>query len=155
MSAFSVSVSGHEGCGVVVKVGVGVSNLKIGDRAGVKPIWATCETCGFCLGDLEIQCLRKLNTGLAVPGTFQEYVLADSRHAIHIPDGVPDYLAATLMCSGAAAYRSVKSANLAPATDVVGLGGAGSVGIQVVQLRGPWAFGPFWSMLETINESCR
>lgn len=134
MSSFGVTTAGHEGCGVVVEVGSQVHNLKIGDRAGVKPIWSTCGTCELCVGDMETHCLKKRNTGLHVTGTFQHYILADARHTIPIPDGIPDDLAATIMCSGATAYRSVKSAGLQPGSDVVVLGGGGGVGVQVVQI---------------------
>ncbi|KAH7018770.1 chaperonin 10-like protein [Ilyonectria destructans] len=134
MGSFGVTTAGHEGCGVVVKVGCQVPNFQIGDRAGVKPIWSTCGTCELCLGDNETHCAKKRNTGLAVTGTFQHYILADARHAIRIPEGIPDDLAATLMCSGATAFRSVKSASLPPGSDVVVLGGGGGVGVQVVQI---------------------
>jgi propanol-preferring alcohol dehydrogenase len=53
---------------------------------------------------------------------------------------VPDDLAATLMCSAATAYRSVKSAGLAPGSDVVVLGGGGGVGIQVIQVAKLFGF---------------
>ncbi|EEU35540.1 uncharacterized protein NECHADRAFT_55526 [Fusarium vanettenii 77-13-4] len=142
MSSFGVTTAGHEGCGVVVEVGPQVDNFNIGDRAGVKPIWSTCGTCELCLGDMETHCPKKLNTGLAVTGTFQHYILADARHAIPIPDGIPDDLAATLMCSGATAYRSVKSADLPPGSDVVILGGGGGVGVQVVQIAKALGFRP-------------
>jgi propanol-preferring alcohol dehydrogenase len=41
MSFFNVQCAGHEGAGVVVAVGSNVKEgqWKIGDRAGVKPIW--------------------------------------------------------------------------------------------------------------------
>lgn len=142
MSSFGVATAGHEGCGVVVEVGSQVHNLKIGDRVGVKPIWSTCGTCELCLGDMETHCPKKRNTGLAVTGTFQHYILADARHAIPIPEGVPDDLAATLMCSGATAYRSVKSASLPPGSDVVVLGGGGGVGVQVIQIAKALGFRP-------------
>ncbi|KAF7553273.1 hypothetical protein G7Z17_g3740 [Cylindrodendrum hubeiense] len=142
MSAFGVTTAGHEGCGIVVKVGSQVPNFKIGDRAGVKPIWSTCGICVLCLGDKEMHCSKKRNTGLAVTGTFQHYILADASHAIAIPEGVPDDLAATLMCSGATAYRSVMSAGLKPGSDVVVLGGGGGVGVQVVQITKLLGFRP-------------
>lgn len=134
MSAFGVSIAGHEGSGVVVKVGPYVRNFNIGDRAGIRPIWSTCEACELCWGDQETHCAQKVNTGLSATGTFQHYTLADARHAVHIPDGVADALAATLMCNGATAYRSIKSAGLPPGSDIVVLGGGGGVGSYVVQI---------------------
>jgi propanol-preferring alcohol dehydrogenase len=67
-------------------------------------------------------------------GTFQHYVLAPARYATPIPDGIPDDIAAVMMCSGATAYRSVKSSGLTPGSWVAILGGGGGVGVQVIQI---------------------
>jgi D-arabinose 1-dehydrogenase-like Zn-dependent alcohol dehydrogenase len=45
MSTFGVRSPGHEGAGVVVKLGANVKNFKLGDRAGIKPIADTCGSC--------------------------------------------------------------------------------------------------------------
>ena len=41
-------VAGHEGAGVVVKVGSKVSKFKVGDRVGVKVLTRACNKCEFC-----------------------------------------------------------------------------------------------------------
>lgn len=41
-------VAGHEGAGVVVKVGSKVTKFKIGDRVGIKAVTRTCNKCEFC-----------------------------------------------------------------------------------------------------------
>lgn len=41
MGEFSVRSPGHEGAGVVVKVGTNVKNWRIGDRGGIKPMVRT------------------------------------------------------------------------------------------------------------------
>lgn len=68
MSAYGVKSPGHEGAGVVVKVGSGVSSWKVGDRAGVKPTWDTCMACRLCWDRLECHCPEAVPTGLKVPG---------------------------------------------------------------------------------------
>lgn len=45
MSTFGAKCPGHEGAGVVVKVGANVKDWKVGDRGGVKPIWSVCGNC--------------------------------------------------------------------------------------------------------------
>ncbi|KAL6863270.1 hypothetical protein ACO1O0_003517 [Amphichorda felina] len=140
MGKFGVASAGHEGCGVVVKLGPSVENIKVGNRVGIKPIWTTCGSCDLCWGDMETHCTKKINTGLGVAGTFQHYMVADASHVIPVPEAVSDDLAATLMCSAATAYRSVKSAGLAPGSDIVVLGGGGGVGIQVVQVAKVFGF---------------
>jgi threonine dehydrogenase-like Zn-dependent dehydrogenase len=57
-----------EGAGVVVKVGPSVQGWKVGDRAGVKPVWDTCGSCELCLGDKETYCPFAQWTGLSKVG---------------------------------------------------------------------------------------
>ena len=48
MSHFGVRSPGHEGAGVIVKLGSHVKNWRIGQRAGIKPAWSTCQSCELC-----------------------------------------------------------------------------------------------------------
>lgn len=59
---------GHEGVGVVVKLGSNVKNWKIGDRGGVKPLWDTCADCELCWGLMETHCAGAIHTGCMVTG---------------------------------------------------------------------------------------
>ncbi|KAL6357638.1 hypothetical protein LRP88_07811 [Fusarium phalaenopsidis] len=67
MRDYGVRSPGHEGAGVVIKVGVIVKNWKLGDRAGVKPTWNTCMSCQLCWSGLECHCAEAVPTGLKVP----------------------------------------------------------------------------------------
>lgn len=44
MSHFGTKCAGHEGAGVIVKVGEKVKTLKVGQRAGFKPILDVCKS---------------------------------------------------------------------------------------------------------------
>ena len=68
MSTFGVRSPGHEGAGIVVKVGANVKNFKLGDRAGVKPLLDTCGACELCWGDKETYCRTAIHAGLMAPG---------------------------------------------------------------------------------------
>lgn len=72
MGDYGVQSPGHEGAGVVVQLGLLVKNWKVGDRAGIKPTWNTCMSCGLCWGRLECHCPEAVPTGLKVPGKRPE-----------------------------------------------------------------------------------
>ena len=42
-------IPGHEGAGVVVALGPGVTHLKEGDRVGIAWLHSACGTCEFCV----------------------------------------------------------------------------------------------------------
>ncbi|QKX54950.1 uncharacterized protein TRUGW13939_02040 [Talaromyces rugulosus] len=134
MSEFGVGSAGHEGCGVIVNTGSNVQNFRVGNRAGVKPVWSTCGSCELCWGDKEMHCRKKNLTGVSATGTFQQYIVSPARYATPIPEGIPDHAAATAMCSAATAYRSIRMSGLSPGSWAVFLGGGGGVGIQAVQI---------------------
>lgn len=68
MSTLGVRSPGHEGAGVVVKVGSNVRNWKVGERAGMKPRWSVCGDCGLCLDDKESYCRKAVLCGLHKTG---------------------------------------------------------------------------------------
>lgn len=43
MASFGVHSPGHEGAGVVAKLGPGVTGWKVGDRAGMRPMYDVCH----------------------------------------------------------------------------------------------------------------
>lgn len=70
MSEFGVRCAGHEGAGVVVKMGENVKHWKIGDRGGVKPLIDVCGNCELCWDGKENYCTRACYTGLVATGKF-------------------------------------------------------------------------------------
>ncbi|KAK5722482.1 hypothetical protein LTR15_005712 [Elasticomyces elasticus] len=63
MSHFGTTCAGHEGAGVVVKVGSKVTDWKVGDRGGVKPLWDVCHNCQECWNGRENYCQKGVYTG--------------------------------------------------------------------------------------------
>lgn len=98
------AVLGHEGAGVVVKVGPGVTEFKPGDRAGFS--FAFCGGCPSCRTARVASCqhfnrinfggiLREGTTRLSQRGTplsmffgqsaFAEYAVVDAENAVRVP----------------------------------------------------------------------
>lgn len=134
MSAFGVRSPGHEGAGTVVKLGSNVTNWKIGDRAGIKPAYDACFNCELCWTGRETYCDESPQIGLQFPGSYQQYVLSPARYTQRIPEGVDDFVAGPIMCSGSTIYCSLKESGLKPGDWAVFPGAGGGVGHMGVQL---------------------
>lgn len=127
-------IGGHEGAGVVVKLGEGADQyVSIGDRVGIKWIADSCLQCDFCRRGHEPNCPQAQCSGYTVDGTFQQYAIASAKHLSHIPEGLDLESASPLLCAGVTVYRAVKEANLLPGNDVVIIGSGGGLGHLAVQ----------------------
>ncbi|OQU94375.1 Alcohol dehydrogenase GroES-like domain-containing protein [Cladophialophora immunda] len=135
MKSETKGIAGHEGAGNVVALGPGTeSRWQIGDRAGVKWIASVCGECEFCLNGVdEVHCIAQMNSGFSVPGTFQQYCLADSRYTSKIPDGVKDEEAGPIMCGGVTAYVACKRSSVKPGQWIVLPGAGGGLGHFAIQ----------------------
>ncbi|KAI5369353.1 Putative alcohol dehydrogenase, zinc-type, GroES-like superfamily, NAD(P)-binding domain superfamily [Septoria linicola] len=134
MSQFGTKCAGHEGAGVVVKLGPNVQGWEVGDRAGIKPLMDVCHNCEHCWNGRENYCQKGVYTGLVAEGTYQQYVLSPAIYTSRIPEGVPDEVAGPIMCSASTMHRALTDSGLRPGNWVVFPGGGGGVGIQGVQL---------------------
>lgn len=70
MSDVGVKCAGHEGAGVIVKVGENVKELAVGQRAGYKPIQNVCHQCLYCKSGRDQYCLKAVFTGGACDGKY-------------------------------------------------------------------------------------
>jgi propanol-preferring alcohol dehydrogenase len=125
---------GHEGAGIVVKLGSNVKTWKLGDRAGIKPLMDVCFNCEQCYNGRDNYCAQCVHTGLMCTGTYQQYVVSPARYASRIPEGIPDEIAAPIMCSASTMMRSLIESGLEPGQWACFPGGGGGVGIQGVQI---------------------
>ena len=82
-------VLGHEGSGVIVEVGEGVDEGRIGDRV-VMNTTSHCGECSACTTWSESRCENADLTS----GMFAQYAIAPSQSAVKIPDGLELELAA-------------------------------------------------------------
>ncbi|KAF4338261.1 alcohol dehydrogenase 2 [Fusarium beomiforme] len=129
-------IVGHEGVGTVVKVGEGVDADFLNKRVGVKWLYSSCRSCTICKRGYYNNCPDQLNTGKHVPGTLQEYMIADAKHITEIPDGLPGEVAAPLLCAGLTMAGAVSKLNgYAEKGDWVVIsgsgGGLGHLGVQI------------------------
>lgn len=134
MSEFGVRSPGHEGAGVIVAKGANVKQLRIGQRAGLKPVFNTCQMCDLCWDDKEVYCPQSQFTGLVVPGTYQQYIVSPEKYTSPIPDGVSDFIAGPIMCSAGTMLRAIRESGLQAGAWACFPGGGGGVGIQGVQI---------------------
>ena len=81
-------IPGHEGAGVVVKLGEGVGHVAVGDRVGIAWLHSACGACEYCTSGWETLCLKQQNTGYSVQGCYAEYALGKGSHVVKIPDSV-------------------------------------------------------------------
>ncbi len=127
-------VPGHQVVGVVEAVGEDVQSLKTGDRVGVPWLYSACRACEYCQRGLENLCPEARFTGFHVNGGYEEYMIADARYALPLPDSIPDEQAAPLLCAGIVGYRSLKLADIQPGERVglVGFGASAHLCIQVL-----------------------
>jgi len=81
-------IPGHEGAGIVVKVGEGVNRVQVGDRVGIAWLHTACGSCEYCVSGWETLCMKQQISGYSVQGCYSEYVLGAGSHVVKIPDKV-------------------------------------------------------------------
>ena len=131
-------IPGHEGAGIVVALGSGVTHLKLGDRVGIAWLHSACGHCDFCLSGWETLCLGQQNSGYSVNGSFAEYALGQADYLGRIPKNLSFVEAAPILCAGVTTYKGLKQTNTHPGEWVVisGAGGLGHVAIQYAKAMG-------------------
>jgi propanol-preferring alcohol dehydrogenase len=131
-------IPGHEGIGLVVEIGEGVTNVKVGDRVGVPWLYSACGHCEFCLTAWETVCADAEFGGYTKNGGFAEYIIADPKYVAHIPDGLSAIEAAPIICAGITTYKGIKETTAKPGEWIAisGCGGLGHLAIQYAKAMG-------------------
>jgi alcohol dehydrogenase, propanol-preferring len=126
-------IPGHEGVGIVERVGPGNAHgVAAGDRVALPWLGYACGDCRYCNSGRETLCPDQRNTGYSMDGGFAEYAVGFARHVVRVPDGIAPVDAAPLTCAGVTTYKAVKVSG-ARAADVVAVFGAGGLGHLAVQ----------------------
>ncbi len=147
-------VGGHEGAGVVVKVGSKVTRVKPGDHVATLFIPA-CGECRYCARGQSYICNNGagMELGLGMDGTprfhfaesgvglggvtrlgtFANYLVCHESQAIRLPDDIPFELACLVSCGVATGWGAAVNGGQVRAGDVVLVMGVGGVGMNAVQ----------------------
>ncbi|WP_262700747.1 MULTISPECIES: NAD(P)-dependent alcohol dehydrogenase [Streptomyces] len=127
---------GHENAGWVHAVGSAVTNVAEGDKVIVHPL-ITCGLCRACrLGD-DVHCEQNSFPGIDTAGGYAEYLKTSARSVVRLGDSLEPSAVAALADAGLTAYHAAEKAarKLRPGDRcvVIGAGGLGHIGIQVLK----------------------
>jgi NAD+-dependent secondary alcohol dehydrogenase Adh1 len=135
-------VLGHENAGRVAAVGDLVSTVVVGDPVLVFPPYS-CGLCVACRRGIDMHCDQHQFTGLTVDGGFAEYVVVSERSVVKLPPGSNPVEVAPYADAGVTAYHAIRRvAHLAvpgATAVVIGIGGVGHVGLQLLRELGSGA----------------
>jgi propanol-preferring alcohol dehydrogenase len=131
-------IPGHEGVGIVVAVGSGVTSVKEGDRVGVPWLYSACGHCEHCLSAWETVCGEAEFGGYTKNGGFAEYIIADPNYIAHIPASLAAQDAGPIICAGVTTYKGVKETEAKPGEwiGISGVGGLGHLAVQYAKAMG-------------------
>ena len=131
-------VPGHEGVGIVERLGSGVAHLAEGERVAIPWLGYACGHCEFCASGRETLCLEQHDSGYTVDGAYAEYACADADFVGRVPEGLDPLDAAPLTCAGVTTYKAVKvsGARSSDLVAVFGIGGLGHLALQYARIAG-------------------
>ena len=131
-------VPGHEGVGIVQRVGPGVTRVREGERVAIPWLGWACGECEYCMTGWETLCERQQNSGYAVDGGWAEYALASAAYVGKVPEGIDPFEAAPLTCAGVTTYKAVKvsGARSSQLVAIFGVGGLGHLALQYALIAG-------------------
>ncbi|HEU5176725.1 MAG TPA: zinc-dependent alcohol dehydrogenase family protein [Burkholderiales bacterium] len=118
---------GHEVVGTVVSTGA---------RVGVPWLGWTCGACEYCRSGRENLCERARFTGCHLDGGYAEYMVADERFCLPIPERYGDAEAAPLLCAGLIGFRCYRKCGDARNLGIYGFGAAAHILAQIARAEG-------------------
>jgi NAD+-dependent secondary alcohol dehydrogenase Adh1 len=126
---------GHENAGWITDVGSAVTGLVPGDPVILHPL-VTCGLCAACRAGQDSHCADATFPGLNTDGGMADYMLTNARAVVKLDQNLRPADVAALADAGLTAYHAVRKAVplLPPGSQavVIGAGGLGHIGIQVL-----------------------
>lgn len=127
---------GHENAGWVHAVGGAVTNVAPGDKVILHPL-ITCGLCRACRFGDDVHCEQSQFPGIDTNGGYAEYLRTTARSVVKIDDALEPADVAALADAGLTAYHAAakvaRSTRPGDVCVVVGAGGLGHIGIQVLK----------------------
>ncbi|MFI5611921.1 NAD(P)-dependent alcohol dehydrogenase [Amycolatopsis sp. NPDC051903] len=127
---------GHENAGWVHAVGSAVTNVAEGDKVIVHPL-ITCGLCPACRRGDDVHCENSQFPGIDTAGGYAQLLKTSARSVVKLDDSLEPADVAALADAGLTAYHAAAKAarRLRPGNKcvVIGAGGLGHIGIQVLK----------------------
>lgn len=140
--AYQGVVAGHEPAGQVVELGPDSRRLQVGDRVAVYHI-AGCGVCDECRGGYLIGCTSPYRAayGWQRDGGHADYLLAEERTCLPLPDGLSYLDGALVSCGFGTAYEALLRLGVS-GRDRLLVTGLGPVGLAAAMLGRALGAGP-------------
>jgi len=143
-------VTGHELAGVVVAVGSGVSEFRVGDRVGVGCMVNSCGVCHECSAGFEQYCEvgTTMTYGTRVDesveptgitqGGYSTAAVINKDFVIRIPKEYDLAAAGPVMCAAVTVYSPFRHWQIRKGSTIgiIGLGGLGHLGVKIAKALG-------------------
>ena len=131
-------VAGHEVVGKVSKIGSKVTQHKVGDAVGLGWHSGYCHICEYCQKEDYNFCSNTKKTIFSQYGGFAEFVHADEKSVISIPEGMDLDKVGPLLCGGITVFTPIIEFGLDQnfKIGIVGIGGLGHIAIKFFKALG-------------------
>lgn len=127
---------GHENAGLVTEIGSAVTNVAVGDSVILHPL-ATCGLCLACRSGDDVHCTHSDFPGVDTDGGMAEYLRTSARSVVKLDPSLEPSDVAALADAGLTAYHAARKAAAivrpGHTAVVIGAGGLGHIGIQVLK----------------------
>lgn len=131
---------GHEGVGIINKVGQGVDVSRIGQRVVIEPN-IPCGKCLQCQQGRGYICTNKRIIGLSEPGCFAQFVIVPESFAWSVSEAVSNDDASAIEPL-AVAYHALFTSGAKPG-DCIAVIGLGAIGLLLARLAVRLGYGVF------------
>lgn len=139
------AVLGHEGAGVIEKLGPGVTDLQVGDHVALHTL-ANCGRCAYCESGKPTHCRQSYGnraqpftrngqpvSSFAATSTFVEKTVVKANQAVKIDPTVPLDTACVVGCGVLTGVGSVVNRARVQPGETAAVFGIGGIGLNVLQ----------------------